>query len=588
MRLHAVILVVLLLPLLGCDAVHVPDARPTTGRLPQLAEVPDPDETVRGEKDPPVVTLPLGKRLLERRLMRTQDLPSNIIIPTTNLSAVPITAALQAILAGTDVSLSWDVGSFDGKLVSVTNLSGPLPKVVKKICKSAKVFCPYRGGLLELKEEETFIIELPAMPQKDSTGTGAAAKNTMSTTISSLISGTVRLDEHGGNLIYTADVEGHERVQEYITHLRHGRPLIVMQLYIWEVVLNKANSTGINWDTFSVGNFKALGQNITSLGGSTAFSSIASPGVSLGATLTGLVDANTVLEFLATKGIVQTISNPQLTFISGSDAVFRVGGEKRYISEIGEASSVSGSSSGSSANTVSTESLETGLTVSINGTYENDVISAYLEIDIQDLVSLNETEMEDGRIIDLPETSERKVETTLRVRPGDNLVLAGLVTSRDEDDREGLPTFFGSIPTYASDVMKNTELVLLVKPSVVKFADVEDVQEEDKRQVTSRKRSPEKNSIEELMLDAVVVDKDGARVVRMPELAIQLDYRKEIEVDKPFFSTSNIILERAARAAPSLPSSNEDETFVDKNLLQRGFSYAFEDLLAPSYAQEGR
>ncbi len=584
MRLCAVILVVLLLPLMGCDAVHVPDARPTTGRLPQLAEVPDPDETVRGDKDPPIVTLPLAKRLRERRLMRTEPLPSTIIVPTTNLSAVPITAALQAVLAGTDVSLSWDVGSFDGKLVSVTNLSGPLSKVVEKICKSAKVFCSYRGGLLELKEDETFIIELPAMPTK-STGTGEAAKNTMSTTIASLIGGTVRLDEHGGNLIYTTDVDGHEHVQEYIKHLRHGRPLIVMQLYIWEVVLNKANATGINWESFSIGNFKALGQDISALGGATAFSSITSPGVSLGATFTGLVDAQTVLKFLATKGLVQTISNPQLTFISGSDAVFRVGGERRYISEIGESSSVSGSSSTSNSSTISTDSIETGLTITINGTFENDVISAYLDVELQDIVSLNETEMEDGRIIDLPETSERKVTTTLRVRPGDNLVLAGLVTSRDEDDRDGLPTFFGTLPTYASDTMKNTELVLLVKPSVVRFADIE---EDDTQQAKPSRRPSQKNNVQDLLLDAVVIDKDGAKVVSMPTSPVEPDVRKELELDEPFFRTPNILLEKIPRAQSSPPSLDDGDAVVDKDLLQRGFSYAFEDLLAPSYAQEGR
>ena len=44
-------------------------------------------------------------------------MPGNIIIPTTNLNAVPVSAALEAVLKGTDVSLSWDTSGFDDHLV---------------------------------------------------------------------------------------------------------------------------------------------------------------------------------------------------------------------------------------------------------------------------------------------------------------------------------------------------------------------------------------------------------------------------------------------------------------------------------------
>jgi type II secretory pathway component GspD/PulD (secretin) len=383
----------------------------------------------------------------------------------------------------------------------------------------------------------------------------------------------VRVDEQGGNLIYSASVDDHERVQEYLTQLRHGRPLVVMQLYIWEVVLNKENATGINWSSFSLGKFSALGEKVL-MSGSTAFSSITSPGVSLGATLTGLVDAETVLKFLATKGLVQTISNPQLTFVSGSSAVFRVGGEKRYISQVGElTSSVSGSNSSLGSNTVSTDSIETGLTVTINGSFESGVISAYLSVELQDIISLNETETQ-GMTIDLPETSERTVETSLRVRPGDNLVLAGLVTSRDENGREGVPTFLGTIPSYSSDTLKNTELVLLVKPSVVMFADTPEESE------NAQRAREQKEKKKDYLLDAVVIDKNGAQKLKIPDYQLKEEESKRKEDMAPFAE------ER--KQVPLYQSSLPEEPPVDKNLIQRGFSYAFDDLLEPFDESKGR
>ena len=300
-----------------------------------MAEVPEADETVRGTDDPPVVTLELGSRLKERRLTRNEDLPANIIVPTTNLNAVPVGTALQAVLAGTDVSLSWDTGGLGDRLVTVTNLSGPLPRVVEKICASARLFCSYRSGLLELKETETFVIELPAVA---SSSTGGAAANTMAETIGKLAGKDVQTDTQGGNLIYSKDVAGHEKVSEYIEQLRNGRPLVVMQMYIWEVTLDKRNTVGINWKSFKLPDIGGSGNMLrlasAAASGFTALTNNPSPGVSLGAKLSGAVDADSVLQFLSTQGQVQTISNPQLTFASGSSAEFRVGGKRNYVSQV--------------------------------------------------------------------------------------------------------------------------------------------------------------------------------------------------------------------------------------------------------------
>jgi len=573
------IFAVMALSMTGC--VFVPDAKSTTGRQPQVAEVPEADETVRGEEDPPVVTLELGARLRERKLSRTDDLPGAIIVPTTNLNAVPVTAALQAVLAGTDVSLSWNTGAFDTRLVTVTNLSGSLPGVVNKICASAKVFCNYRNGLLELKEKETFVIELPAVPAKissSSTGTGsstvsttAAANNTMADSISDLAGDKVKIDQQGGNLLYTTDVEGQERVREYLNQLRHGRPLVVMQLYIWEVVLEKDRAAGINWSAFKFDKFGGALQNVV-ISGLTGFSTLTSPGVSLGAKMSGHVDAESVAKFLATQGQVQTVSNPQLTFISGSNAEFRVGGEQRYISQVGQltSSNVSGSNTtnaGIGTNTVAPDSLATGLTVTMSGAYENGVIIASLDLSLQDVVSLNPTTSQ-GVTIDLPETSTRKVNTTLRVRPGDNLVLAGLVSSRDTNDRDGMPLpFGGTLPSFSRDQFKNSELVILVKPSVVLFADAS----EDKKEKPKEKIKEVNNAL----LDAVVIDKDGAKTFKMPDTPNQPVSLKPRVAENPA-PIGNV---------PIAPS--EDGAPVDKRLLQRGFSHAFDELLEPAAEPSG-
>ncbi len=562
------IALMLILGLLGCAGSGITDTKRTTGDNPEVAEVPAAAETVRGEDDPPVVTLELGSTLHERRLSETDDLPGNIIIPTTNLNAVPITAALQAVLSGTDVSLSWNTGALGDRLVTVMNLSGPLPKVVEKICAAAKVFCAFRHGSLELAEKETFIISLP--PIAKATGSSSAASatgNSMADAITQLVGSKVQIDEQGGNIIYMTSVEGQERVSQYLEQLRNGRPLVVMQLYIWEVTLDKQNSEGINWSALKLGQIPLgpLGRLATS--STSAFTSITG-GVSLGAITSGHLNTNSLLTFLSTQGRVQTISSPQVTFVSGSGAQFVAGGEQSYISSVGQlvaATNVSGTATptttGVGTNTVNLDKIKTGLTVNISGTYEGGVVFANLDLDLINLVSANAAPGGNG--VQTPITSNRKVSTIIRVRPGDNLVMAGLVTSNDTNNREGIPLpFDGRLPTYGNDKLENNELVVMVKPSVILFSDKAEVAEAKKKETA--KPLPE----------AVYIDKDGSKTLTVPEAqsAFSSALKPELMATvPPPASVRNVAI------APS-----EDGAPVDRRLMQRGFSHAFDDLLQPA------
>ena len=412
----------------GCAGMG-PEAQPTTGRNPVLAEVPNQDETVRGTDAPPIVTLEVGQALHERKLESADKLPGAIIIPTTNLTAVPVTSALQAILSGTDVSLSWNSGDFDNHLVTVMNFSGPMPQVVEKICAAAKVFCAYRHGSLELHDKETFIVPLPPIAKasnltalssggssagggltNNSTSSGStsgtpsavavasvasAAGNTMADAISDLAGEKAKVDEQGGNIIYTTDVDGEDHVREYLEELRNGRPLVVLQLYIWEVTLNKENAEGINWNSLKFPRIGGHEQDLSISAPASAFPTIAS-GATFGAITAGKISANLIAAFLSTQGRVQTISNPQITFVSGSSAQFTVGGQTNYISSVGQlvtASNISGTTTGTNTsgvgtNTVATSTISTGLSIGVSGAYENGVIFANFNLSITNLQSL--------------------------------------------------------------------------------------------------------------------------------------------------------------------------------------------------------
>lgn len=583
--------------LASCAGSDITDAKPTTGRNPQVAEVPNANETVRGDDDPPIVTLDVGSALHARHLSESEELPGGIIVPTTNFNAVPVTSALQAVLTGTDVSLSWDTGSLDDHLVTVMNLSGPLPDVVEKICSAARVFCAYRHGSLKLQDRDVFIVGLPPVAKVGSATSGGTAAgssgNTMAETLAKMVGSKVQVDEQGGNIIYSADVDSEGSVEKYLEELRNGRPLVVLQLYIWEVTLDKENSEGINWNQLSINGigpgFAKLALSSASAfsgvadAGSVAASSLTSGSVGIGAVTTGRLNTNSLLTFLSTQGRVQTISSPQMTFISGSGASFKVGGKQRYISEVGQlvnSTNTSGTTTppttGVGTNTINTDSIDTGLTVNITGSYENDVVFANLDIALTNLVSLNPTTT-GGETIDLPQTTDEKINTTIKVRPGDNLIMAGLVTSKDDNTRQGIPIGDGRLPTYGDDQFENHELVVVVKPSVVLFSDRMDAEREKKKKLAGKS-----------LPDAVVIDKDGSRQLAIPDSQTLPGQNVPPQPLPPQAAalppTKPELMAADPSAAPTAPiplAPSDDGAPVDRRLMQRGFSHAFDELLQP-------
>lgn len=464
----------LALALAGCGSDwEVPAAKRVFNRTPQVPEVPSADETVRGEDDPPIVTLKVGAGLREKQLGRVDSLPDQVRVPLTNLQNVPVTAALEAVLAGTDISLSYQGKELNDRLVTLLNLSGPLPKVVQRICSAARIFCVAREGNLELKEEQSFVIELPPIERVGGKSSGGATANTIVDAISRLAGSKAEADEAGGNLIYTTTVEGQERVSKYLEQLRNGRPLVVVQMYIWEVSLDSEASRGINWKDFKISSFGGKTESV-GLTAAEALSSVTG-GVSLGAVLSGKVSATVVANFLSTQGVVQTLSNPQLTFVSGSSAEFRVGGTRSYVSSVGQlTNAVAGTTTGSTgvgSNTVSTDKIETGLKINVNGSYESGVIFSTLAIAITDLIKIDSVST-GSTTLQLPETTNRDFSTVLRMRPGDNVVLAGMTSSRDDlaRDRFNVPVLDG-VPLRSANTAQNRELVVLLKPSLVFFSD---------------------------------------------------------------------------------------------------------------------
>jgi type II secretory pathway component GspD/PulD (secretin) len=465
-RTRSVLMACLCAALLSsCGHADVPGARKVS--VPE-AEAPSAKfKAVNRIREAPVVYVKLGEDILRpMRQADTRDLPTKSVGPV-ELREETLAAALQLVLADTDVPLAFQTSEALARTVTVSQLHGPVHEVVERLCSLADLYCSYEKGVLVIKDVETFNVSLPPLAEdnydqflngiKNVTGRDAYIDNTTRT------------------LIYSSSHRNNQRAQEYFDRLRTNTALIVFETQIWEVTLNNGNDTGVRWESLPIDVGSGMSPN-TLTDGNAGFN-LGSPGSNIAGGLTsgvrylsGSMNMNVVFQFLSSQGSVKTISQPQITVLSGSTAKLRVGNSQKYISQITRTAGLNATGDNLS---LTTDTLQTGLNMEISSAWDQATVYGNLKLDLQNLVTLKEVSVggENGTSIQLPETSERNIETRIRIRPGDALIIGGIVQENDTFDKKGIGGMSPFLPTSRSVSARNSELVIMMRPHVVVYTD---------------------------------------------------------------------------------------------------------------------
>ncbi len=462
---YAVNLVAMLSMLLvgGCSAVDVPDGRNVNIPSPTAA---DSRKQAINERPDSVMYLPLGEDVLVPEVMDDNEFPHEMVGPF-ELRGETLAGALQLILADYDISIAFETQEGLTRRITVANLKGDIGKVVHQVCALANLYCSYEDGTVTVKDTQTFTVTLPPLGSSEDAGDyltdiSAGLAAILGSGSSPIVDGTTR------TIVYTATQRTANIATRYFQRLRANTAMIVFETYIWEVSLNSGNSVGIDWTQLaSFGKFNTG----LALDGSVG-ADFTSP-ISIGLPTTGReFDGETgdLIEFLSQFGAVKTISQPQITVLSGSEAELRVADTRNYVSQIATTLD-----QGQSTTSVNTDSVDTGFTLTINSSWDKSTVYANVAIELTDVKQIDDfafaDEGEDGSrtVIQLPQTSERQLTTQIRVRPGDSVLIAGLVRENDNYDDEGLGFMKPIIPKSRTAQTENLELVILLRPRVVVY-----------------------------------------------------------------------------------------------------------------------
>lgn len=305
-----------------------------------------------------------------------------------------------------------------------------------------------------------------------------------------LFAATVIANQETGVISVRATNKQHERVQEFLDKIMSSATRqVLIEATIVEVQLNDAFQAGIDWSRLGqIGGSgfifsQVLGPQIaTSLSGASIVRSSASPGIVAGY-INGSHGFLSSLQLLKQFGDTKVLSSPKLMVLNNQTAVLKVVDNLVYFtveSQISQATAAGGANLQSvttTAHTVPvgvvmsvTPQINDGGIVNINVRPTISSLIRYVPDPNPQIVAINNQ--------GIPEIQVREMESMLQINSGNTAVLGGLMQDeikRNTDKVPGLADLplIGKAFTGRNDLNKKTELVIFLRPTVIRNASLE-------------------------------------------------------------------------------------------------------------------
>lgn len=287
----------------------------------------------------------------------------------------------------------------------------------------------------------------------------------------------VIVNPEAGIVVVRATSRQHEKVQEYFDLvLSSSRRQVMIEATIAEVELTDSYEQGINWSSLRAARMPA--------GGTAGFSMIENPsGPTLATTgsafllnyvAPGLGIAST-LKLLETFGNVKVLSSPKISVLNNQTAMIKV--VDNYVYFTIKSDTTTNTATSQTTFTATPNSVAVGLVMSVTPQIsESNIILLNVRPTISDLrTTTGRQDPTPGLAVPsfIPEIKTREMESMLRLTDGEIAVMGGLMSDRLNNSTEAIPFLsklpgIGTLFTQRNDVSKKTELVIFLKPTIIR------------------------------------------------------------------------------------------------------------------------
>jgi general secretion pathway protein D len=285
-----------------------------------------------------------------------------------------------------------------------------------------------------------------------------------------------------GLITVRATSRQHEKVSEFLTQvMSSARRQVLIEATVVEVRLNDNYQTGVDWSALGL---DGLGYSFrqSMIGTRMAeppFFSIgySNPNAAVGGNISSTV------KLLDSFGNTRVLSSPRIMAINNQTAILKVVDNTVYFTVQSQVTPGTNNTAPIVAYTTTQNVVPVGFVMNVTPQIaDNDVvvlnvrptvsrILRYVNDPNPDLARVNVTNP-------VPEIQSREFESVLRIPSGQTAILGGLMHDSFEGQRDGVPLlsripFFGDAVSYRNDTSRKSELVIFLRPVVVREASLE-------------------------------------------------------------------------------------------------------------------
>lgn len=398
-------------------------------------------------------------------LERNDPLP-DIKVQSFSVSNATVYNFMRTILEDTGISFAINSehpgANVVRRNVTATNVKGTLKEVLDTFSDSVGFYYYYTGGVLHITPDRQYIAKIP--PVND-------LFESLSPMLKTLGATDVFIDKTSRTITYRAAKPVQSKVSSYLKWVRDNKKLIIYETYIAEVVLDDSTNTGIQWNKLAMfGNVSHTPVEINLAGGAAAGAAAAGT-IGIGAVFAGKHFAlNVLANFLKTQGTVNQLSKIPMMLVAGGETTFHNGGTDYYVSSIGAPTIAANGQVIQGQSQLAP--LSTGIDLKLSGDIYDGTVFTKVDMLMNSLTGYTTFPAGSGQTMQAPVTADRKVTTTVRVRPGDTIMIAGINYEKYQNSVAGLPGGKGSVALASSNnrVAQRSELVVVMRPKIIQFS----------------------------------------------------------------------------------------------------------------------
>lgn len=389
---------------------------------------------------------------------RDEPLP-DVNIESFTLANATVVDVISTILAGTNISYTVSSEHPGANVlqrnVVATDISGNLKSVLDDFSASAGFCYQYSRGVLRISLDRQFIAKIPPVNE---------LFDSLPLMLKTLGATDAFVDKTSRVVTYRASRPVQDKVASYLKWVRDNKKMIVYETYITEVALSDANNAGIQWNKLTT----SQGASTFSLAGGVA-DTAATGSVGIGAVFNGQFSADVLAAFLRTQGSAKQLSRIPMMLISGGQATFHNGGVDFYISGMGAPTSTVGGQI--IPGQLQLSQLKSGIDLTLAGDIYDDTVFTRIDISMNTLTGYKSFPAGQGQVFLAPVTTDRVVGTSVRVHPGETILIAGINYESFSSNDTGVPGVGDSLLLRTGKATSATrnELVIVMKPKIVEF-----------------------------------------------------------------------------------------------------------------------